>query len=400
MRICQIPDGTSKYPPLGADTSAWETHRISTALTDLGQKVTVVTLTKPKHHYVYNLIPLRNTASNSKYLNKFVFAWALNQDFCRLLEKERYDVVHFHGIIPAAFLLQKIHGKIPTAVTWGDPFLPAIEEPNLPRYVLQRRGSSIFERSVSFVFQKYILSKVDVILPVSFTLKRKLVELFELDESKIEVIEPGVDTSFFKPGLQSMDLRIRHQIDSSSKVVMCPARIAPLKNQEELVKVLPLLKDRFKNVKLLLVGAKQNKKYLSYLKELSRKLGVAQDVVFTGVVSAEDFPRYYNMADVVVLPSVSEGFPSSLIESMSCGRPTVASNIQSNMEVGTFGKDILYYRLNDLHDLYDKITCILNDQTLASALSKSARQTAIQKYDWNVVARRTLDAYFRLIRLR
>jgi glycosyltransferase involved in cell wall biosynthesis len=181
---------------------------------------------------------------------------------------------------------------------------------------------------------------------------------------------------------------------------MCPARIAPLKNQEELVEVLPLLKDRFKNVKLLLVGAKQNKKYLSYLKELSRKLGVAQDVVFTGVVSAEDFPRYYNMADVVVLPSVSEGFPSSLIESMSCGRPTVASNIQSNMEVGTFGKDILYYRLNDLHDLYDKITCILNDQTLASALSKSARQTAIQKYDWNVVARRTLDAYFRLIRLR
>jgi len=397
IKICQIPDGTSVYPPDGADTSAWETHRISTALTDLGQKVTVVTLTKPKHDYVYNLIPMRNSGYNSKYLNKFVFAWTLNQDFCRLLEKERYDVVHFQGIIPAAFLLQKVHGKIPTAVTCGDPFLPAIEQPDWVKYIAMRSGLFLPERLVSFAFQKYVLSKVDVVLPVSNILKKKLIELFDLPETKIEVINPGVDTYHFRPSLEFNDLMMRHHIENQDRIVMCPARIVPLKNQEELVKVLPILKREFKHLKMLFVGEPTNKRYFNRLLKLSKRLGVTDDIIFTGTVSAKDFPRYYNMADAVVLPSISEGFPSSLLESMSCGRPTVASDILPNMEVGTHMEDIVYYKSGHLEDLAEKISQILEDRIFAMRIAYNARRTVLEKYNWSKRAHLTLHAYLRAI---
>lgn len=397
LKICQIPDGTSTYPPEGADTSAWETHRLSSALTAMGQRVTVITLAKPNCNYPYDVVSLSKNGYSQKNLDKLAFAWMIYRNFDELFTRKSYDLIHFHALVPASSVLSKLQNRIPTVMTWGDPYLPLLENPDWKKYIALRFGQSITERIISYSLQKYVVSKVSVILAVSFNLKTRLVKLFGLPEWKVKIVPPGVDTSVFRPGLQFGDLMARHRIRQESKVVMCPARITPLKNQAELIRALSQLKIELKTAKLLFVGALTNEQYHRYLIKLSKELGLANDVIFTGPVQPEDFPRYYNMADVVVLPSISEGLPSSLLESMSCGRPTLASDIPSNIEVGTNMEDIVYYKLFDINDLVCKIKQILVDREWACRIANNARLTAQRKYDWSHIANSTLQIYLNIV---
>ena len=87
------------------------------------------------------------------------------------------------------------------------------------------------------------------------------------------------------------------------------------KNVERIIVAYAIAKKRYKVREKLVIGGKR----LEHLKELARKLGVENDVVFVGFIPEEDLPLFYGAAKAFMFPSLHESFGTPIIEAMACG---------------------------------------------------------------------------------
>lgn len=115
-------------------------------------------------------------------------------------------------------------------------------------------------------------------------------------------------------------------------VLLYTGRMASNKRIDTLVGGLAEARRSGLPIKLLLVGENKSEFYLPEVKKaeaLASELGVAEHVIFTGRVSDEALPRYFNLADIYVSGSLHEGFGIPLVEAMATGKPVVAANAAS-----------------------------------------------------------------------
>src|SRR5439155_25341890 len=130
---------------------------------------------------------------------------------------------------------------------------------------------------------------------------------------KIEVIYNGVDPDRFAPGPRP---------DGPPHVV-ATARIDRLKDTETFLRVAARVRETHPNVRFTIFGAVSDEGYYAECLKLRRELGIN---VTMGAATA-DVVAAYRSADIVLLTSISEAFPFSVIEAMSCGRAVVASDV-------------------------------------------------------------------------
>lgn len=151
------------------------------------------------------------------------------------------------------------------------------------------------------------------------------------DAERIHVLPLGVPLERLKPGPKDPDLVRQYGLEDQ-RVLLFVGRMASNKRVDLLVEALALIKAAVPNVALLLVGDADSSDPYREVSEQARRraaeLGVAQDVVFTGVV--EDLGAHYRLADVYVTASLHEGFGVPLIEAMASGVPVVASRVASH----------------------------------------------------------------------
>lgn len=390
-----MADGSNEYPPYGTDTASWETHRVATALNMINSHSDVISMSCPSGDFGYLHLMLNPTSTRNRYLNKVLFGYSLRGQLGQVIEDRGYDVLHYHGIIPAALTLDLTRrSNAASVVTWGDPHLGVnrgIE--NTVDILRTSQGNQVFVQFVSILAQLYILKRIDRIISVSRHLKNRLMAVYGVKGSKIDVVPPGVDTEFFRPGLDTKLLRERHSIREDEQVIVCPARMAPLKRQEELIKAVHILTRKGCSIKTVFVGHVTSMTYLERLKSLGKQLGLDGSLIFAGPVARKDFPAYYCLGSVIVLPSIGEGMASSVIEAMSCGRPIVASDIPSNREAAVNGDEVLFYPSGQAHRLADAIESVLRKEGLSVNLSTRARRTALKHFSLEEEGRLTLESY-------
>ena len=121
------------------------------------------------------------------------------------------------------------------------------------------------------------------------------------------------------------------------------------------------------------------------------------DVVFTGMVSCEDQPRYYRTADVFCAPATSrESFGLVLLEAMATGRPIVATNIEGFASVVTNGEEGLLVPPMNHRALANTLLILLKDKQKRLQMGQKGIVTA-SKYSWEDVSRRVLDYYGKIL---
>jgi glycosyltransferase involved in cell wall biosynthesis/peptidoglycan/xylan/chitin deacetylase (PgdA/CDA1 family) len=167
-----------------------------------------------------------------------------------------------------------------------------------------------------------VLRAADAIVPVSQSLRAKLIEL-GLDAAKIHVVERGVDTAVFHPGDRD-EARRRVGIDFAGPVLTAVGRLVPVKGLDILIAACAELRRRGISFQVCLVG---DGPLRSALAEQARAAGLEDVIRFVGSVAHHQLPDWYRAADVMVLPSRSEGIPNVLREASACGTPYVASNV-------------------------------------------------------------------------
>jgi glycosyltransferase involved in cell wall biosynthesis len=120
-----------------------------------------------------------------------------------------------------------------------------------------------------------------------------------------------------------------------------------------------------------------------------KEQGIAEQTVFTGLVSDSQLVALYQQASVFVFPSLYEGFGLPVLETMACGCP-VTSNTSSLPEV--VGKAGILVNPNNTTELMEAMTQVLTDTALAQILRKMGREQA-EKFSWEKTARATADLY-------
>lgn len=127
----------------------------------------------------------------------------------------------------------------------------------------------------------------------------------------------------------------------------------------------------------------------------AKKLNILDRVKFAGRVTDTDLPKYYNMADVCVLPSIdkSEAFGMVLVEANACGIPVIASNLAGVRTVVNDGKNGYLVKPKDVKDLTEKIKRILENNDLAKQMGEKGREKVEKNYSWTAIGKKLDEIY-------
>lgn len=228
------------------------------------------------------------------------------------------------------------------------------------------------------------------ILALSEYTKAEICELYSINENRVDLVYPGVD-SLFRPcdREESLEL-VSAKYNITDPFVLTLGVIQPRKNLSRLLKGFAALKqDRDVRHKLVIVG-----KYGWMEENLTRTiadLGLTGEVLLTGYAPYEDLPYLYSGADLFVYPSVYEGFGLPPLEAMCCGTPVITGNRSSLPEVvGDAGIMVDPYKPEAFADA---ISRVLVDESLHADMSRKGLEQS-RKFSWERTARQ-VDAIYR-----
>jgi len=295
------------------------------------------------------------------------------------------DLIHvnfpnpFNATIGA---LASIIKKIPVVLTWHN---------DLPS-VTKLAGSIV--RIHDDLAAPIYLKHYDSIITTSniYHKKSKMLRKFQ---NKTRTIFNGVDCKRFNPDVYAEDIKIALEI-KDSKVILFVAALTKwhrYKGLDILIEAFSLIRDM--DIKLLVVGGGGLKsEYEAYTKSVN----LTDKIVFVGEVSDDLLPKYYSIADMLVLPSKdrSEGFGLTILEANASGKPVIGSNIGGIPGILTDNDNGILVPPNNPTLLADAICRLSNDDKLRERMGERGRQIALM-HDWSRVAAETEKIYFELL---
>ncbi len=233
------------------------------------------------------------------------------------------------------------------------------------------------------------------IIAISENTRQDILKFLPVEENKIEVIYPGVSTSFCPSDSTDME-KIRQKYAGGTRYLLHVGTLEPRKNLGFLIDVYnELLKDNSFSKKLNLVLAGMRGWGYKNLFRKVEQLGIKDRVFFTEYVPESEMPFLYNAAEVFVFPSLYEGFGLPVLEAMASGIPVVTSSASSLPEVvGKAGMVINGWRKEDWTSTLSKM---LTDNRIKKDFAERGIWQA-KKFSWGKCAAETLRIYRETVR--
>lgn len=199
----------------------------------------------------------------------------------------------------------------------------------IPRIITSERNISLAQRRVVVLLERLLAPLSDAIVVNSHEGRRRLIDL-GIAERRLHVICNGVDCTHFsrQPVGAITALRASFGVAPDELFVLLPGRMETQKNHRLLVEAVLRLDPQVTRMKVAFAG---NEFDAGIKAEITARIAAANAsdrFLFLG--PRVDMPLLYSAADVVVLPSLWEGFPNAVIEAMACSTPVVASDIADN----------------------------------------------------------------------
>jgi len=184
---------------------------------------------------------------------------------------------------------------------------------------------------------------------------------------------------------EKAELREQLGFDNRTRVLLCVGRLSREKGHADIIRAFPKIRELSGGLplRLVLVGEGPER---SRIERLRHSLNLTDFITLAG--QQDDISPYYGIADVFLLPSLSEGCPNVLLEAMAAGVPVVATEVGGIPEVVTSGIDAILVKKQDPASFVSATARLLQDRDLRNRLVSSARE---------VVERKTPEAYFKSI---
>jgi phosphatidylinositol alpha-1,6-mannosyltransferase len=208
---------------------------------------------------------------------------------------------------------------------------------------------------------------------------------------RMAVLTSGIDVEAFHPDLDDTSVRERHAL-GSAPVVCCVSRLVPRKGQDMLIRAMPAIARAVPDARLLIVG---HGPYDAALRRLAERTGVADRVVFTGVVSYQELPLYFRAGDVFAMPCRSRWFGLDIealgavfLQGSAVGRPIVVGDSGGAPETVKEGETGLVVDPTSVPAISDACIRLLDDPSLARKLGAAGTAWIHADFTWDAMARR------------
>jgi glycosyltransferase involved in cell wall biosynthesis len=296
-----------------ADARSIHTRRWCEYIAGLGHQVHLVSF-KPYQDHSAGFVLHHLEFKHQKSARGLEYFYRARQAVRAILQSIQPDVLHAHYVQGPGHL-GLLSGWRPLVVTaWGSD-------------IYRHNHYSLAGRLLS----RLTMRQADLLTCDSQDLKQAMVRL-GAPASRIKVIQFGIDTEHFKPGLDTAAMRKQLGVEEYWPIIVSPRAMQPVYNIDVLVQCLNDIRREFPRSMLLIKDTSVDTAYREKVVSLIDSLKLKQHVKFVGYTPYGDMAYLYNLADVVVSMAKSDGTPMSVLEAMACGRPVVASDLPSLRE--------------------------------------------------------------------
>lgn len=233
-----------------------------------------------------------------------------------------------------------------------------------------------------------VYRRADKIKTISHFLEREVRAIgFSGD---VAVIPNAVDTKKFSqdvPVDELAELKAKVGKSMGDVLLFTASRLVLSRGVEDTIRALTYLPA---NVKLLIAGSGEDQ---AKLESLAHEIGAEKRVRFLGHIGHDELPKYYKVSDIFVRPSVIEGFGNAFVEAFAAGIPVVATPVggipdfltdpQTDPDHEPTG---IFCMVHDPESVANAVMKYMNDPVLTARVVKNAKDLAVQKYDWNIIA--------------
>jgi len=346
-------------------------HEISKWQIKSGHSVTIFTLN-------HNRFPGIEIINNCKVIRFDIFMKILGNSFSFQLipalykQYRNYDIIHAHSHLffsTALCSVIRLTKKKPLIITCH-----GLLSASAPKWL-----NSLY----MIMFSKPIFHIADHIICLTELEKKTLVNL-GIEDTKISVIPNGIDIDLFFP-----NTKLR---ENGQKQILWVGRFVPGKCVEDLVDAFFLVHRNHPDTNLVLVG---DGPLLKDIQQKVASLHLTQNVKFIKQLEHSELPELYNRSHVFVLPSLMEGMPLTILESMSCGVPVIITEFPHLKEL-IEGSGIFVPPKN-AEKLAEEITFLVEDEKYSHQLGTHGRGVIEDGYSWQNTAGKTVALYEKLV---
>lgn len=280
---------------------------------------------------------------------------------------EDFDVVHAHDWLtfPAGIAVAQATGKPLVVHVHSTEYDRSGEHGNTIVRDIERDGCHAATR----------------IIAVSRRTKAVLVERYGLPEEKIEVVYNGIENGPANP-----DIKIPPKIAKDDKIVLFLGRVTMQKGPEYFIQAAKRVLEKMDNVKFVVAGTGDK---IQELIEMAARAGIGPKVVFTGFLRGDDVEKVFKMADVYVMPSVSEPFGIAPLEAISHDVPVIMSKQSGVSEVIEHALKVDFW---DTDEMANMIIAVLRHPPLGATMREHA-DLEVRKLTWEGAAAKCLEVY-------
>jgi len=232
----------------------------------------------------------------------------------------------------------------------------------------------------------------DAFIGVAHRQKSYLVQSEGFAAGKIHVIHNGVDLDRFTPAVADPKLRERLGIPADAPLAGLVAYLRPEKDIETLLRAASIVRDKLPRTHFVIVGDGPERRKLESLTDALKLRSV---VHFAGL--CQDVRDWVRSLDVLLLTSICEAFPLSLLEAMACGKPVIATRVGAIPEMIVHGETGFLVRPSDPADVADAIIRLLGDPAGARAMGRHAREHVAAHFSLDSMVRGYEQLFTRLL---
>lgn len=239
--------------------------------------------------------------------------------------------------------------------------------------------------SLSLLITKAVYAYADMILPVT-NFNTRWEKRLGVNPKKIKVIPNGINPSVFKPTPKPGE-------NKDTPVVVAAAQVGPLKDILTMIRVCDRVRKIIPSVRFIVYGSTDwDKSYAEKCRKLIRELDLSRNFEFGGF--HERPQKLFNEGDISLVTSISEGFPYVVLESMSCARPVVATDVGGIRDA--LDDCGILCKPRDVKSLADGVITLLLDDDLRIRLGKKARERVLLHFTREQSVNSYLDVYKQL----
>ena len=301
------------------------------------------------------------------YYDYLGFNVSMYEKVKEVYREEKFDILHVHDfqVMPLAFLLRD-EIDVPMIFTWHIPFTPVMSADWREFLVRYMR----YYDQIIFSTDEYVRTAVES----------------GLSPDRVCKINPFIETAEYAFAGENR-FREKFGIPAKDRIVLCISRMDPRKGQEYLIRALARVRAKHPDVSCVFIGnGSLSKKLLGRtgrleeLKKLAADLGQQEKVYFLGKVSQEDLLAAYDACDMVVLPSINEGFGLVLSEAMCFGKPLIGSNVGGIPEQIVDGMNGYLFKPTDHEELAHYILSLLEHPEVGRQMGAIGKELVHMKF--------------------